>query len=127
MVVPSAPAFSAPMVAAAPIYAPAAPVQMAPVSYAPTYAPQQAPSQCSSSQAAPSAKSTEQLEALLRAALGLNGTNNAPAAAPTVPSDTELADRVSKVEKRVTELELLSAQLGKIITIHDQKLKAIAP
>jgi hypothetical protein len=128
IVVPSAPAYAAPLVAAAPIYAAAAPVQMAPVNYAPSYAPQQAPSQCSSSQAAPNGRGTDQLEMLLRAALGLNGTSNGSAApaAPSAPADTELADRLTKVESRVTELEAMSKQLGQIIVAHEQKLNKIS-
>ena len=126
MVVPSAPAFAAPLVAApaaAPMYAP---VQLAPV----TYAPQAAPSQCSSSQAAPSSapgKSQEELAAaLLRALLTANGNGASSApnalAAPAVPPDESLSDRVGKMERRVQDLEELSLSLGKIIKSHEARL-----
>jgi hypothetical protein len=125
MVVPSAPAYAAPLVAA-PLYAAPA-MYAAPLNYAPQAAPQ-----CNSSQSAYGASgvnSTEQLTALLRAALAPNGTASAPsaAAAPSVPPDTTLEDRVTKIEQRVNTLEQISRDLSSIVKSHEQRLKAATP
>jgi len=121
MVVQSAPAFAAPLVAA-PMYA--APLAAAPMQYAAPYAAPAAPSACNGS-AAP--RGTDELVLALAKLLGTPANGSAAPAAPSVPPDTTLEDRVARLEERMQRLEGIALGLDQRITDQETKLRKLAP